>query len=86
MGFLFERNKEEDGFMNVPGIEKPFGAIAIERRFITLDQFIEAMTLQVREDLNSLEHRPIGQILLEMGYLSDSQIKEILQTLVGLPL
>lgn len=72
--------------MDVPGIEKHFGAIAIEKRFITLDQFIEAMTLQVREDLNSLEHRRIGQILLEMGYLNDSQIKEILQTLVGLPL
>ena len=72
--------------MDIPGIEKHFGAIAIEKRFITLDQFIEAMTLQVREDLNSLEHRRIGQILLEMGYLSDSQTKEILHTLVGLPL
>ena len=72
--------------MDVPGIEKHFGAIAIEKRFITLDQFIEAMTLQVREDLNSQEHRRIGQILHEMGYLSDTQIKEILHNLVGLPL
>lgn len=72
--------------MEVPGIEKHFGAIAIEKRFITLDQFIEAMTLQVREDLNSLEHRRIGQILLDMGYLNGSQIREILHELVGVPL
>lgn len=67
--------------MNIPGIEKHFGAIAIQKKFITLDQFIEAMTLQVREDLNSLEHRPIGQILIDMGYLNESQVKEILHTL-----
>jgi hypothetical protein len=72
--------------MRVPGIEKHFGAIAIEKRFITLDQFIEAMTLQVREDLNSSQHRRIGQILVDMGYLNTSQVKEILETLVGLPL
>ena len=72
--------------MDLPGIEKHFGAIAIEKRFITLEQFIEAMTLQVREDLNSLEHRRIGRILLDMGYIDESQVKEILHELVGVSL
>ncbi len=58
-----------------------FGVVAIQKGFVTLEQAADALGIQVKE--NSLEgkHRPIGQILLELGFISQSQIDEVLQTL-----
>jgi hypothetical protein len=65
-------------------IEKRFGMVAVEKGFITADQLIEAMTIQISEDLEKAEHRAIGQILVGLGYLNFNQIVAILETL-GFP-
>jgi hypothetical protein len=58
-----------------------FGVVAIQKGFVTLQQAADALGIQVKE--NSLEgkHRPIGQILLEQGLISQSQIDEVLKSL-----
>lgn len=62
-------------------LDKRFGAVAIQRGFITVEQFLDAMKDQIVEDLESSEHRLIGQILWEKGYISTEQIKEVLDSM-----
>jgi hypothetical protein len=66
------------------GIELPqrrFGFIAIEKGFIKADQLYEALMRQRARETGGAWSRPPGMILKDLGYLSVSQINEILQTL-----
>lgn len=58
---------------------KRFGFMAVEMGLVTLDQIIEAMKIQVREDLEKPRHRLIGQILVDLGYMNLSQVEEVLK-------
>jgi hypothetical protein len=51
---------------------------------ITATQLHEAMTVQLNEDLHGMEHRLIGQILLEREYTTSAQTREVLRQM-GLP-
>lgn len=62
-------------------LDKRFGTIAIQKGFITLEQLLDAMKIQVVEDLAGAEHRLIGQILWEKGYLNTKQINEVLESM-----
>lgn len=61
--------------------EKRFGIIAIEKGFIKPENLIEALKIQVEEEISSNRHRLIGEILMENGYIEPSQIKEVLDTI-----
>ena len=65
--------------MDLP--QRRFGFIAIEKRFIKADQLWEALIKQRAQETGKAERRPLGMILKDLGYLSVSQIDEILQTL-----
>jgi len=60
---------------------KRFGFMAVEMGFITLDQIIEAMKIQVKEDLKDQKHRLIGEILVDLGYMNPSQVDEALKAM-----
>ena len=62
-------------------LDKRFGAIAIKKGFITLEQLLDAMKVQIVEDLEDVEHRLVGQILWERGYITTEQIKEVLESM-----
>jgi hypothetical protein len=62
-------------------LERRFGITAVRNGFITADQLIEAMSIQVREELEESGHRLIGEILYEKHYLSAAQVKEVLRFL-----
>jgi len=62
-------------------LDKRFGAVAIEKGFITLENLIEAIKIQVTENLEASEHRLIGQILWEKGYLTTEQINEVIESM-----
>ncbi len=62
-------------------IEERFATIAMKKGFITLEQFAEAMRIQVMEDVAGVKHRQIGEILLELGYMRASEIQEVLNEL-----
>ena len=61
--------------------ERRFGFIAIEKGFIKADQLYEALMRQRAQETGGTDRRPLGMILKDLGYLSVSQINEILQTL-----
>ncbi len=62
-------------------LDKRFGAVAIDKGFISLEQLFEAMKIQIQENTESVEHRLIGQILWEKGYISTEQINEVLESM-----
>jgi len=62
-------------------LDKRFGAVAIDKGFITLENLIEAMKIQILENLQGLDHRLIGQILWEEGYIQTEQINEVLKSM-----
>jgi hypothetical protein len=62
-------------------LDKRFGALAIDKGFITLENLIEAMKIQILENLQGLDHRLIGQILWEEGYIKTEQINEVLKSM-----
>ena len=62
-------------------LDKRFGAVAIDKGFITLENLIEAIKIQIIENLDGSDHRLIGQVLWEEGYLNTEQINEVLITM-----
>jgi hypothetical protein len=67
--------------MEAEHLEKRFGVLAVERGFVRADHVIEALRIQVTEDIDKGEHRLIGRILLEQGLLTLSQIDEVLDSM-----
>lgn len=65
--------------MSEESIERPFGIVAFDKGFVSEEQIIEAFELQVKESLKGKEHRLIGEILVSLGYMTDSQVDEVLQ-------
>ncbi len=53
----------------------------MEKGFITADQVIEALRIQVMEDIEKGKHRLIGRILLEQGLITLSQIEKLLDSI-----
>ena len=56
--------------MAIKETEKRFGTIAVEKGFITIDQLMDALEVQVREDLAGIKRRHIGKILYDLGFLT----------------
>lgn len=59
--------------------EMRFGIIAVEKGFVTADQVVNALEIQVKEDLSTGKHQRIGMILLEQGHVTLDQVNEVLQ-------
>lgn len=73
--------------METDHLEKRFGILAVEKGFVTADQVIEALRIQVLEDIEKGRHRLIGLILLEQGLMTLPKIDEVLESMgKGLPL
>ncbi len=68
--------------MTIDNLDKRFGTIAVEKGFITPDQLIEALTLQVKENLEKKKHKLIGAILHEKKFMTIQQIDEVLKELL----
>jgi hypothetical protein len=67
--------------METEHLEKRFGVLAVEKGFITADQVIEALRIQVMEDMQKGKHRLIGRILMEQGLITLAQINDLLSIL-----
>ena len=64
--------------METEHLEKRFGVLAVERGFVTAAQVIEALRIQVTEDMDEGKHRIIGRIFLEQGLMTLSEVDEVL--------
>ena len=58
-----------------------FGALAIQKGFITEEQLVEAMAMAIELDTERANHRTIGSILYNMGYMTIDQITETAEAL-----
>ncbi len=61
--------------------EVRFGKVAADMGFITMDQMLKAIEIQVRENIAFGTHRKIGMILLEEGHITNAQIDEVLMVM-----
>jgi hypothetical protein len=55
-----------------------FGAIAVHKGFVTIDEVKAAIMEQVEDDLNGREHRILGIILHDRGLITENQIETVL--------
>ena len=67
--------------MTLESRDKRFGVIAVEKGFITKEQLFQALRIQTEENLQGKEHRLTGVILYELGYLTEKQIEEVLESI-----
>lgn len=68
--------------MSITHIDQRFGSIAVRKGYITAEQLVEAITLQVKENVGSNKHRLIGAILHEKGFMTVDQITDVLKTII----
>ncbi len=64
-------------------LEKRFGTVAVENLLISKDQLQKAFKIQLEENLAGKPHRLIGQILLELKFLTEEKVNKILLHLEG---
>ena len=67
--------------MEIGDNEIRFGMVAVEKGFVTPDQIIKALEVQVKENLTNGMHRRVGVILFEQGLMTLMQIDEVVQSL-----
>ena len=60
---------------------EPFGAVALRLGLTNKEQLEEALAIQAEEDKMGKEHRLLGLIMLEMGYLTTTELIEVLRHL-----
>jgi len=59
--------------------KKRFGALAFDKGFLNVEQIIEALSIQLKENIETGKNRPIGEILVQLGYINSKEIKELLE-------
>ena len=55
-----------------------FGTVAIKKGFITGQQLVGALKIQIQDELEGNKYRLTGEILRNEGYMTDSQVDEVL--------
>ena len=60
-------------------IEDRFGMIAISKEFISFEQFMKAMAIQIKDEIEIERHTIIGKILMDQGLLDKTQVDEVLK-------
>lgn len=55
-----------------------FGSIAVYRKYVTLDQVQRALAEQIEDNVMQKPHRRLGEILREKNWITEEQMKSIL--------
>lgn len=55
-----------------------FGEVAFEKGFISSDQLYEALAIQARDEVRNRPYRFLGQILIDLGYVTEKKVLEVL--------
>ena len=61
--------------------QKRFGTIAVDKGYINENQLIKALEIQAKENVLDGKHRLLGQIFVEEGLLTNTQVEEVLETM-----
>ena len=63
--------------MGLEKFDRRLGTVVVHKGFITAEQLVRGLELQVIEELKDWEARLIGAILTEHGHVTASQINEV---------
>ncbi len=58
-----------------------FGEVALEKGYVGVADLYEALTIQARLDAAQEPYRFLGEILSELGHMSEKQVLEVLNEL-----
>ena len=58
-----------------------FGEIAVQKGFVSLEEVKSAIGEQIDDDVNGREHRLLGTILYDNGFITEYQVDVVLQEL-----
>lgn len=58
-----------------------FGFMAVKKGFATPGQVSKALEVQFDENVAVKKHRLIGEILLDMGAMNNSQVNQVLENM-----
>jgi hypothetical protein len=61
--------------------KKLFGEVAFEKGYLTSDRLYEALAIQARDEARNMPYRFLGQVLLDLGYLTERQVLDVLNEL-----
>ena len=56
-----------------------FGAIAMRKGFVSLEEVKASIGEQIDDDINGREHRLFGTILYDNGFITEYQVDSVLQ-------
>jgi len=73
--------KSEEHTVTIERIERRFGITAVESGYATVDQILNAIKVQIMEDMEQGRHRIVGEILIDQGVMNPSQINNVLKTM-----
>ncbi len=60
---------------------KRFGQVAVRKGYVSKEDVLKALDIQLDENLHTGKHRLIGRILLEQGLLTPGEVEDILRDL-----
>ena len=63
------------------GDRKLFGEVAFEKGYVTTETLYEALTIQAKAEVTGQPYMFLGQILMELGRMSETQVLEVLSEL-----
>ena len=63
------------------GQPRLFGEVALDRGYVTVANLYEALTIQARLEVEQEPYRFLGEILRELGYMTEKQVLEVLNEL-----
>lgn len=69
--------------MALKDLDRRFGNIAMAKGFVTIEQLVGAITVQVMEEMESGVRKLIGHILHERGQITETQLEEVLKELMS---
>lgn len=58
-----------------------FGEVAFEKGFLKVEQLYEGLAIQARAEARNQPYKFLGEILIELGYLTERQVLEVLNEL-----
>ena len=58
-----------------------FGEVALERGYVPVADLYAALTVQARLEADQEPYRFLGEILTELGYMTELQVLEVLNKL-----
>ena len=79
MNISMNRPRRRRSDINVSDVLcRRFGTVAVRKGFVTLEQVKQAMFDQLEDDSAGREHRLLGSILYDHGYMTEDQIEQVL--------